>query len=804
MRKLTYFKSLLFVALLGATLGACHSDELATREVREPEAVEVKADSFSLKLDFPSVNFDSKITAVSDDAAGEGNVSDDAAGEGKSTRASLAVQNNGTTDIDLSTDGTTAMTVLLILRNQDGSKVYVSPNNQWNLVSGQRTKVEASGIYTFTGVKGATGAPTWKKDDVWFLDAMTGGEWDDKTKAYIINKSCRIPNKMFNPGEKLVLGRDITVPFQLGTDEVGNAGERKWGVRMAVANNDRESVGGFAPRLICIDSEPNFLPYGSLLCMRFKNDLHNINKNLAGAVTDVEYNRFTWRNSYSYFLRGISIESSTSTTGGWIQVSSLEAPNREPLQWHGLKPDGGAYNFVYQSDPTFLVSTQFANASPTNLSTGYPLFRPNKDNVDSDPTPFYYVWVKSIDESRDNALYSSFGLHVRLNLYNATLNQYGLGDRTAFVSNKNHKTGRAYFRYEKLHGSLIPTPLAFFAPDLAYANNDYGGAITWPDSTLSNTAMSTSRYKLSELQSYFGGEFPVNSNPKVHGVPTATNLKWRVPDKYTVSSVFPPPLDGINIGGRALKEKITEKTEDVRIGGVLYKGVKSYYYRHDQYIDNHSNEEKGYNSYFALRFVGTPFCEAVRYTEYGKWNFAKTGGATPPTAVSDSSRFVIHTRHLGNVGINIPNKDAAHAFLSKTVATSRPPYNSKIAPYNDFWGDFWNPPVQKGISMRIYHVGGSNTAISGTTPSRDPRQGYFIGTMFQFAVHNGYYNGNNQFGSYQFNASGSVQRSYTWSYPYDEGNWFLARKNGAMSVLPVLSSTEFVDPASVDAARPNR
>ena len=45
MRKLTYFKSLLFVALLGATLGACHSDELATREVREPEVVEVKADS---------------------------------------------------------------------------------------------------------------------------------------------------------------------------------------------------------------------------------------------------------------------------------------------------------------------------------------------------------------------------------------------------------------------------------------------------------------------------------------------------------------------------------------------------------------------------------------------------------------------------------------------------------------------------------------------------------------------------------------------------------------------------------------
>ncbi len=101
MRKQTFFKSLMFVALFGATLNACHSDELATREVREPEAVEMKADTFSLKLDFPSVNFDSKITAVSDNAPET---------EGKKTRASLAVQNNGTTPIDLSTDGTTAMT----------------------------------------------------------------------------------------------------------------------------------------------------------------------------------------------------------------------------------------------------------------------------------------------------------------------------------------------------------------------------------------------------------------------------------------------------------------------------------------------------------------------------------------------------------------------------------------------------------------------------------------------------------------------------------------------------------------------
>ena len=91
MRKLTYFKSLLFVALLGATLGACHSDELATREVREPEAVEVKADSFSLKLDFPSIAFRSKVTAVSEEG------SENSENSEKATRTSLLVKNDGTT-----------------------------------------------------------------------------------------------------------------------------------------------------------------------------------------------------------------------------------------------------------------------------------------------------------------------------------------------------------------------------------------------------------------------------------------------------------------------------------------------------------------------------------------------------------------------------------------------------------------------------------------------------------------------------------------------------------------------------------
>ena len=151
-KKLTCFKSLLLVAVFAAALGACRSDELATRERSTTEKEQVqRADTFSLKLDFPSIDFNNKITAVSDVT-----VADEAKAEGKNTRAALHVNQDGTTTINLTTEGG-PLKVLLILRNQDGSKVYVSPDNNWTVVSG--TKVEASGIYTFTSVKGTGGAP---------------------------------------------------------------------------------------------------------------------------------------------------------------------------------------------------------------------------------------------------------------------------------------------------------------------------------------------------------------------------------------------------------------------------------------------------------------------------------------------------------------------------------------------------------------------------------------------------------------------------------------------------------------------
>lgn len=789
MRKLTYFKSLLFVALLGATLGACHSDELVTREVREPEVVEVKADSFSLKLDFPSVKFDSKITAVSEEE-----------GERKSTRASLAVQNNGTTQIDLSTDGTTAMTVFLVLRNQDGSKVYVSANNQWNIVSGQRTKVEASGVYTFTGVKGTTGAPTWKKDDVWYLDAMTGGEWDATAKAYTINKECHISNHMFAAGEKIVLGTDITVPFQLGTDEVSNAGERKWGVRMAVANNDRETVGAFVPRLICIDPEPNFLPYGSLLCMRFRNAMEQ-SKSEVDFTTDQLYTDQTFRGStFSFLLRGLSFESTSSTTGGWIQVNSLGAPSREPLPWHGLQPNGNstaAYTFVTSSDTPFFQSVTLDKAQANNSHTGYPLLR-KEGNKDAKWTPYYYLWVKSLDESRDNALYGSIGLTVRMKLFNATLNTGDAGSRVAFVSVKNHKSGRAYFRNAELKAGLSLSPLAQLAPNYVLTDRNNYGVRRWPAHGMNNSELSRSRYSYATLQSDFTRPFQVANPPNASGDILSTDLRWVIPDELALNAIFPPKMSTINFGARINGNRVEERTERVRIGGVVYNNMKSYYYRDANYTWEQSTGERNYNIFYALRFVGTPFCEAVRYTTFGKWLWGR--GSTPHNTTEDS-RFVIHSRHLGDIGLNPNDRAGAEKLLREVIGSGRP-WNGE--PHtNAFWGNFWYPDTERGITIRELNVPGSGATlnVTGFAGAKDKEKGYYVGTQLQMAVRDG----NNRDGSSHFKsfqvAEGGETQSYEYTSPYSGPNYQFNSRNFFMSVLPILAPQQYTDPAWVNSVR---
>ena len=137
MRKLVHIKWL-FVAIFLVTLGACGTDELTQRTVQPASVEEERVDTLRLQLDFPTINFRSEITAVE-----EGQEASNL-----KTRASLEVQDRGVTKVNLLANGTQNMKVFLILRNRDGSKVYISDNNDWKVVESQ--KLSASGVYTLS------------------------------------------------------------------------------------------------------------------------------------------------------------------------------------------------------------------------------------------------------------------------------------------------------------------------------------------------------------------------------------------------------------------------------------------------------------------------------------------------------------------------------------------------------------------------------------------------------------------------------------------------------------------------------
>ena len=805
-KKLLCFKSLLFVAAFCASLGACRSDELAVREPSKSKEVVEKADTFSLQLDLPSIAFNNKITAVSDVT-----VADEANAEGKNTRAALHVNQDGTTTINLTTEGG-PLKVLLILRNQDGSKVYVSPNNNWTVVSG--TKVEASGIYTFTSVKGTGGAPTMTKDDVWCLDAMTGGEWDAATKAYNINKTCAIPNKMFSPNDNVKLGTnmadantDIVVPFQLGTNDVANAGVRKWGVRMAVANNDRNS-SNLSPRLVCIDPQPNFSPYGSLLCMRFRNNTSMLAKELS-ANQDPVFNGRTWQPGYySYLIRGISVESSSSTPGGWIPVDRLAAPDRKPLQWYGYDANGHAYHFDHQADNPFVKYVQMDGVKDNDYHTGVLLKRGTPGQEDAPWTPYYYVWVKSLDESRSQALYGSLGLTVRIHVYNATLDPAttmydpNVDPRAVITSRKIHLSGRAYFADASISSGLSISPLSLSAPALLYQKKVNGHVVNfWPPdakagfNTWKNSEFSEHRVEYDAVVNDLKNTFYVSpTNPLSNETPVLSNLKWMIPTGAMMKSVFPPQMNDINVMTYHAGGEWREMHEDVSIGGVDLKNTLNYYYNPWEYKLKFSNDDNYYHTYFGLRFVGTPYCTVYRYTLFGKWNGNEGGGKQ---IYHEHTRFVIQARHLGN--IPEPPRGWKH-FMQTVVASGNAPSNGH-AHENDFWGhNFWQPSVEKGITTRILAVPGSPVSNGGGPFAGTGTQARNVGVWLSLTVNK---NGNLNAPELQTYDIRETPNDNYWRYYYTFNNPFSGpsavwnKRNYVLSVFPFLAPEAIAEPAWV-------
>ena len=800
-KKLTCFNSLLFVALFAATLGACRSDELASREDHSStvRGGAQRADSFSVELSFGEVPFESRITTSQPIV--EVNNNEGGKEKKRNTRAALVVGDDGRTTINLALDDANnrKLKVLLILRNRDASRIAVA-EKEWSLVAGKTDRLQTDGDYTFTWVKGSG---SLVKDEGWYVDAMTGGEWDARTKAYLINKSCAMPNKMYKAGEKLVLGRDIIVPFSLGTNQVGRNGERKWGVRMVVANVNR-NPGAEMLRLQCADPEPTFSPYGSLLCMRFRNNTSMIARELSGNQDPVFSGR-TWQpGHYSFLIRGISVESSSSTMGGWIQVNQLSQPDRKPLQWHGFDANGHAYHFDNQADKPFIQYVNMEGVKDNDYHTGILLKRGTPNKEDAPWTPYYYVWVKSLDESRSQALYGSLGLTVRLHVYNATLDPAttmhdpSVDPRAVFTSRKIHLSGRAYFADESISTQLGISPLSLSAPALLYQKKVNGHVMNfWPPDaangyyTYKNSEFSKHRVEYDAIVNDLNNYFSVSPSSPDSPNPEINNLKWMLPTGPMMKGVFPPQMNDINVMNYHGGGEWREMHEDVSIGGVSLNNTLNYYYNPWEYKLKFSNDDNYYHTYFGLRFVGTPYCTVYRYTLFGKWNDTEGGNST---FFHEHTRFIIQARHLGN--IPEPPRGWKH-FMQTVVAAGNAPSNHN--PHvNDFWGtDFWKPSVEKGITTRILAVPGSPVSKGGGPFAGTGTHAKNVGTWLSLAVNkNGNLN-NPELQTYDIRETPNDnywRHYYTFNNPFSSGAAQWNKRNYVLSVFPFLAPVSMDEP----------
>lgn len=800
MGKNNFFKSLLFVAVFAAALGACRSDELASREDHSSTVGggTQRADSFSVELSLGNVPFESRI--VTSQPIVEVNNNESGKEKKRDTRAALVVGNDGRTTINLALDDANnrKLKVLLILRNRDASRIAVA-EKEWNLVAGKTDRLQTDGVYNFVWLKGSG---SLVKDEGWYVDAMTGGEWDAQTKAYLINKTCAMPNKMYKAGEKLVLGRDIIVPFSLGTNQVGRNGERKWGVRMVVANENR-NPGAEMLRLQCADPEPTFSPYGSLLCMRFRNNTSMIARELSGNQDPV-FDARTWQPGYySFLIRGISVESSSSTIGGWIQVDRLSQPDRKPLAWHGFDANGHAYHFDNQSDTPFSKYVDMDGVKDNDYHTGILFKRGTPNKEDAPWTPYYYVWVKSLDESRSQALYGSLGLTVRLHVYNATLDPANtmhdpsVDPRAVLTSRKIHLSGRAYFADESISTQLGISPLSLAAPALVFQKKVNGHVMNfWPPDaangyyTYPNSEFSKRRVNYDDIVSDLNNTFNVSPSHPDSPNPEINNLKWMLPTGPMISSVFPPQMNNINVMNYHAGGEWREMHENVSIGGVKLNNTLNYYYNPWEYKLDYSKGDNYFHTYFGLRFVGTPYCTVYRYTLFGKWDARDQGAGS---FFHEHTRFVIQARHLGN--IPEPPRGWKH-FMQTVVAAGNTPSDGN--PHrNDFWGhDFWKPDAKYGVTTRILAVPGAGRSRRGVNAGTG-LLGNNIGTWLSLAVNKNGNLKNPELQTYDIKETsndGYYYQDYNFNNPFTSSAAFGNKQNYALSVFPFLAPVSMEEP----------
>lgn len=659
--------------------------------------------------------------------------------------------------------------VFVVLRNKDGSKAYYSEKPvKWRLRktkdksrSGGTGAVVSVQSWASSFVKIAGSAPRLtahilEAEEAWYMEAIyipgladpstadyAEGVWDSPNKH--LNVSAVLPKKFYQGGQKLSLGKDINIPFVLksrsGTEsEIFGVPLRKSKTEKRLLDSLKKADPSLIPQIdmglssdlytLGIDpkkTKATFRPVGSLYCLKFQNSM--------GASVDTRfYDESYWRNTngtppegYNYRIQGAGVSSEIAAVDGYFDYSQVSALGDAPRWGHDERT-------------SYDAGVQFADADAVDLDRGA-------------STGWYYLWMHNLPEPKVGGSTTFY-----LDLYNKSLDE----DMQSFRAFSTHQTtagqafqdGKSYYRTITLNEELRPLPLMLMGRDFIVGP---AGNVRWADSAAVNNArswyekgveqrdnvltaeqrmlFSGTLYLNQVVQEAFSGTFSVHPSNEARSLRSgirevdALGLQWQLPDIEMVYSVFPKPqMTGINLDdiyhwgwfGKADETKETEAAEavdygtDIRIEGVLYKGMKSLYYRkansgdmgplkvttrdtrttgklEDRYVKSPQTYRESVNVFYALRFVGTPYASAYRYIQWGKWlnrqhRSQDPWGQDQPWHFdgSDSARYIINAKRISSkVGMRrsgdkyVYSQEDAMNYLKNTIATA----------------DFWVDPV---------------------------------------------------------------------------------------------------------------
>ena len=509
----------------------------------------------------------------------------------------------------------------------------------------------------------------------WRLHAIYApdGEWDATAQTYKWS-SKKVVKKLYGPGEKLTIGKDIDIPFVLGyRSNKWNTGYPVKAVHSKYWNFEAEQQYGDDAHTQPLRAR--FRMLGSLYALRLKNDMRP-DEPLKQEDKDHQIlGELKYRPSYDFSIHGFYVESTQAVDSVAYDFSGLyrdlnaTEQSQPAAQSKGMKRDITLANAVVKETPLKVPS----QTSPTRIYL--PFEKANYANLDrQSTTKTLYFWMSEVDASgkMPNA-HDGYGTSIWADLYNKTM-KFPAGHTFVYTAKSAHKSGYAYSSLATLQEELRINPLGRMGLDYISGTpntdpNNPAVTCNFADENAKNGTNPSginpgagSAYSYSkgavQVQNFEEKRFKVNYIGSHEGTATIDygDLYWQLPDRYDLFSVFPYMgwIPGVYKGRWSpgvfydpVENTVTPVyNEEARIDGRIYRNLRSIYYRKVATQASQQTGPDARNVTYAFRFIGTPMAVAVRYTEIGRWY--NSGTFTSNTEVNPDSRFRIEMKSIGN------------------------------------------------------------------------------------------------------------------------------------------------------------